>query len=66
MAFEEESARIAAGLTREEYDALPGTPDWVDPNSPSRSQCDIVAHFRLDNLLRAVMDDASARKARRK
>jgi hypothetical protein len=62
LAFEEEQARIAAGMSITEYDQLPGTPMWTDPVQGGRSKCHIVMLYRMAQYIPAVAQDASARK----
>jgi hypothetical protein len=63
--FEELQALTAMGLTWEEYNALPGTPDWIDPANPTLSKCDVLAWYRLSGRVGAVMSAAAAKKAKR-
>ncbi len=66
LAFEEVQARVEMGLTPEQYEALPGTPAWVDPDNPTLSKCDVLAWYRLSKLIPAVMQAAEAKKAKRR
>lgn len=61
-AFEEESARLYAGISISEWDALPGTRAWIDPNKGGRSKCDLVVLYRMSNWITAAMDDVAAKK----
>jgi hypothetical protein len=62
IALEEEMARVWAGLSISEYEALVGNPDWVNPFKPSRSKADIVAAYRMANLMEAIQNDMAAAK----
>lgn len=66
MAFEEQEARVLMGLTLAEYHALPGVPEWVDPDNPTLSKADVVAFYRLHSRIGVVQEDAAAKKAKRK
>jgi len=65
-AFEREEARIAAGLTREQFEALPGDPQWVDPNNPTLSKAEVLVYYRMHNVIRSVAEDVRAREMNRK
>lgn len=63
--FEEHLARIFAGLGPNEYEALPGTPDWCDELHPL-SKCEVIALYRNHRLMIAVREHAAAKgKGRR-
>lgn len=51
--FEEIEAYTAMGLTSHEYEALPGTPYWVDDENPL-AKSDVVMwwryHIAIENL----------------
>lgn len=63
MAFEEEQARIAAGLSVAEYETLPGTPIWCLPGQ--RSKCHVLIWYRMSLRIPNVAQDAAVRKAER-
>jgi hypothetical protein len=65
LAFEEMEARVAAGLSAEQYDALPGSPLWVDPANPTQSKCEIVAWYRLSRLIPVIQSEAEMKKRKR-
>jgi hypothetical protein len=65
MAYEEEQARIFASMSTIEYDALPGTPMWIDPNKGSRSKCHIIMLYRMSNAIPAALNDAQGREMER-
>ena len=65
LAYEEEQARIYAGMSIAEYDVLPGTPMWIDPNKGNHSKCHILVLFRMSNMIPAVASDASSREIER-
>lgn len=63
MEFEEQEARIFAGLTLQEYDQLPGGSRWCDAKHPmSKSQ--IVAMYQLHKLINLVRDHVSSKKGK--
>lgn len=62
MAFEQEQARIWAGMSYEAYDALPGTPMWLDPLKGGRSKCHIIMVYRMQQYIPAVAQDAQVRQ----
>jgi len=59
-------AQAAMGLTLGEYDALPGTPDWVDLDNPTLSKCEVIAWYRLSRRIPALMAEAANKKAKRR
>lgn len=63
LAYEEEQARIAAGMSITDYDALPGSPMWINPETGGRSKCHIILLYRMAQYIPAVANDAQARKA---
>lgn len=67
MAYEEEQARIYAGMSTTEYDGLPGTPMWLDSeNGQSRSKCHIIILYRMSHAIPAASNDAQGREMERK
>lgn len=60
-AYEQEQARIYAGMSMAEYDSLPGTPEWCVGDERSKSH--ILMLYRMSNTIPAVASDAQARKA---
>lgn len=66
MAFEEEQARLHAGISISEWDNLPGTRTWLDPEVGGRSKCDLIMLYRMSNWIPAAAQDASARDMERK
>ena len=62
LAFEQEQARVYAGMSAAEYDALPGTPMWIDPEKGGRSKCHVLVLYRMSQYIPAVGQDAQARK----
>lgn len=62
MAYEQEQARIYAGMSVAEYDALPGTSAWIDPEIGGRSKSDLVMLYRMSNTIPAVANDAATRQ----
>ena len=56
--LEEWQAATWAGLTRNEYLALPGAYWWIDADSPQQdSKADVIAAFRLMKLLEVIEMD---------
>lgn len=51
--FEEQEARIFAGLGLAEYDALPGDPVWCDDARPV-SKAEVLTLYRMHYLVEAV------------
>lgn len=64
MDFEEHEARIFAGLGVTEYETLPGDPVWCDDTYPM-SKAEVIALYRLHNLIDAVRNDAAVKKGGR-
>lgn len=64
LAFEEYQSWVAMGLTLDEYNSLPGTPDWTDESHPL-SKCDVIAWYRLSRRIDAVMSEAAAKRKKR-
>lgn len=60
--YELEQARIYAGLPIAEWDALPGTPDWIDPERPSRTKSHLLVLYRMSNVIPAAAQDAQIRQ----
>lgn len=65
LAYEEEQARIYAGMSTAEYDGLPGTPMWVDPESGGRCKSDVLILYRMQQYIPAVANDAHAQQLER-
>ena len=53
------------GISYEAYQALPGTRRWIDPEAPSLCKADVIALYRLHNLVEAVAADAQVKKPRK-
>lgn len=62
--YEFEMARIHAGLSIAEWDALPGTRMWL--NGGGRSKSDLLILYRMSNFIPAAASDAQARESERK
>lgn len=45
-----------------EFDALPGTPMWIDPETGGRCKSDILVLYRISQYIPAVASDAQVRK----
>lgn len=65
MAFEEEQARLHAGVSIQEWDALPGTQAWINPETGGRCKSDLIMLYRMSNWIPAAAQDASARQMER-
>lgn len=65
LAYEQEQSRIYAGMSTVEYDALPGTPQWINPETGGRSKCDILILYRMSNAIPAAASDAAAKEMER-
>jgi hypothetical protein len=63
-AFEEIEARTMAGLSQAEYDALPGTPEWITDSGPSISKSHVVAFARMKRRIEAVYYHAQAKASK--
>lgn len=63
--FEEIEARASAGLSQEEYEGLPGTPDWIAESGPTLSKSHIIAWHRMRNRITALQEKAAADRSRR-
>lgn len=63
--YEWEQARIWAGISIPEWDAMPGSRAWIDANKGGRSKSDILILFRMQNLIPAAASDAQARQSER-
>jgi len=66
LEFEEAQARAAAGVSYDEYQALPGTPMWIDRDNPVWSKCHYLIWYRRSQQIPAVSSDAHARSLERK
>jgi len=53
-------------MSPSEWDELPGTPQWIDPETGGRSKSHIVILFRMSNLIPSAAQDAQAREMERK
>ena len=65
IGYELEQARLYAGLTAAEFDAMPGTPEWCTEMTGWRSKCHILMLWRMSNTIPAVMQDASIKDMER-
>lgn len=65
LAYEQEQARIYAGLSSEEYNDLPGVPMWINPERPTLSKSHVLVLYRMSNRISAAAQDAQARKMER-
>ena len=66
LQFEQSEARAEAGLSIEEYAALPGNPCWVDPENPTVTKAEIIMWYRMHRAIPAVANDAQARAMQQK
>jgi hypothetical protein len=62
--YELEQARVYAGISIAEFDALPGTPEWMQ--SGERSKAHILVLYRMSNAIPAAVSDAQSREMERK
>jgi len=62
--YELEQARIYAGLSMNEFDALPGSPDWIVDGE--RSKTHILVLYRMHNAIQASVSDAQVRDSEQK
>lgn len=60
LKFEEQEARVAAGLGMDEYNRLPGTPMWAHGNDLSK--CHIIVWYRYSRRIQAIPQDIQTRK----
>jgi len=65
MEYECEMARIHAGVSITEWDALPGTRQWLS-DAGGRCKCDLLILYRMANFIPAAANDAQARETERK
>lgn len=63
LAFEEQEARIFAGLSVMEYDSLPGVGEWCNADQPI-SKAEILVLYRLHNQVLAVQRHLDSKKKR--
>lgn len=62
-AFDQEEARIAAGLSRSEFEELPGDPEWIMDDAPiSLSKADVLVAAYYRRLLEVVQSVEATRK----
>lgn len=62
--FDEHQARIWAGLSLEEYHALPGAPRWVDPETGGMSKAEVLMLYRMHHRIHSVSQDAQTKRRR--
>lgn len=62
-AYELEQSRILAGVSIEDYENLPGNPDWCLPGQ--RSKAHLLVFWRMSQRIPAVASDAQIRKMER-
>lgn len=66
MPYELEQARLYAGLSPLEFDALPGTPEWVLADAMDwRTKAHILLLYRMSTAIPAVAQDAANRQMER-
>lgn len=63
LEFEEQEARVHAGLSIVEYNELPGDPIWCNEQYPI-SKAEILVSYRLHYQIKAVQDEIAAKKRR--
>lgn len=64
LEFEAQQARLFAGMSVMEYEALPGDPTWCDETQPM-SKADVIVLYRMSNLISAVQTHAAAKRTGR-
>jgi hypothetical protein len=65
MAYEEEQARLFAGISIPEWDAMPGSQVWIDPDIGGRCKAEIIMLYRMNNWIPAASQDVTARQIER-
>lgn len=65
LEFEQQQARVKAGLSVAEYEQLPGTPQWARRRGLSTSKCHVIMWYRQERRLQIVGDDIQAREMER-
>lgn len=65
QAYENEQARLYAGLSIAEWDKMPGTQQWIDPEVGGRSKAEMLILYRMSLQIPAAMNDAQAREMER-
>ena len=66
LEYEMMEARVAAGIDAQEWDKMPGTPQWVNPDDPTTNKCEIIMWWRASQRIPAVSTDISNRALKRK
>jgi hypothetical protein len=61
LRLETELARSWAGLGIEEFEDLPGNPQFVNPFIPKPSKAEVIAAYRMTKLMEAIQADISSR-----
>lgn len=65
MQYECEQARVYAGISIQEWDAMPGNRLWL-VDGLGRCKSDIVMLFRMSNFIPAAASDLQIREQERK
>lgn len=60
--YEEQDARVKAGLSITEYDSLVGDPVWITEDTPQVSKAHVIAYARMSGRIQAVFAEAERRK----
>lgn len=63
--YENEQARLYAGLSILEWDGLPGTDIWLDPETGGRSKSNLIMLWRISQWIPAAAQDAAIRESER-
>jgi len=58
----EEEARRWAGFSAEEYNALPGTMRWVDPERDVTCKALVIARYQMHLLTEAAIQDSMTKR----
>lgn len=62
-AFNAEEARIESGLSRAEFEALPGDPEWIDEDDPIQiSKADVLVASYFRKLVEIVQSVEATKK----
>lgn len=66
QSYEYEQARLFAGLSITEWDNMPGTQQWVNPEIGGRCKAEMLILYRMSLMIPAASNDAQAREMERK
>lgn len=63
--FEELEACVALGISWDTYQQLPGSPIWLNDETPM-SKCDCLAWYRYHKLVPLIVEDKATSRAGRR